>query len=54
MTHEFSEEFIHGLGYLLKTCAENDTDTIEVHFDINGRRLSVEMVFRIDEDGEQA
>ena len=51
MTHEFSEDFIHTLGYLLEGCAKNNTDTIELHFDINGTKLSVEMTFKIDEDG---
>lgn len=50
MNHDFPEDFMRTLGVLLETCAENNTDTIEVHFDINGRSLSVEMIFCIDED----
>lgn len=52
MTHDFPEDFMRTLGVLLKTCAENNTDTIELHFDINGTKLSVGMIFRIDEDGD--
>ena len=53
MTHEFTDGFMYTLGYLLETCAKNNTDTVELHFGINGTKLSVEMTFKIDEDGER-
>ena len=50
MTHEFSEDFIHTLGYLLEACAKNNTDSVDLHFDINGKRLNVGMTFSIDDE----
>ena len=53
MSREFQEEFMHTLGELMKMCADCNTDTIELGFDTNGTKWSVEMIFKIDEDGEQ-
>lgn len=53
MSHEFSEEFMYTLGKLMKMCADCNTDTIELGFNTNGTKWSVEMIFKIDEGGKK-
>lgn len=48
MDKEFSEGFLHDLADLLDMCSKGDTDTISLSFDINGRRLNVEMTFSVE------
>ena len=50
--YEFSEGFIHDLGYLLKLCCMNHTDNLDVGFEFNGNRLNVNFTFNIPEDDE--
>ena len=50
MNREFSKEFMDDLAYLLELCANQNTDTIELCFDINDKKLNVEMIFSINED----
>ena len=50
MNREFSKEFMDDLAYLLELCANQNTDTIELRFDINDKKLNVEMIFSINED----
>jgi len=47
MDKEFSKEFMQDLGDLLEYCAENNTDTLELDFDVNGKPLKVEITFSI-------
>ena len=48
MDKEFSEGFLHDLADLLDMCSKEDTDTISLSFDINGRQLNVEMTFSVE------
>lgn len=48
MNKEFSEGFLHDLADLLDMCSKEDTDTIGLSFDINGRQLNVEMTFSVE------
>lgn len=50
MNREFSKEFMNDLAYLLELCTNQNTDTVELCFDINGKKLNVEMIFSINED----
>ena len=52
MNHEFSEEFMHTLGKLMKMCADCNTDTVELSFDTNGTKWSVKLVFAIDDEND--
>ena len=45
MDKEFSEGFLHDLADLLEFCSNNNTDTIELYFDLDGKELNVEMTF---------
>lgn len=47
MDKEFSEGFLHDLAYLLDICSNNNTDTIELSFDLDGKELNVEMTFSV-------
>lgn len=53
MSYDFPEEFMHTLGKLMKMCADCNTDTIELGFNTNGTKWSVEMIFKINEDSER-
>lgn len=50
MNREFSKEFMNDLAYLLELCSNQNTDTIELRFDINDKKLNVEMIFSIEEN----
>ena len=50
MNREFSKEFMNDLAYLLELCSNQNTDTIELCFDIKDKKLNVEMIFSINED----
>ena len=47
MDKEFSNEFMQELANLLEYCAENKTDSLELHFNINGTELKVDMTFSV-------
>ena len=49
MNKEFTEGFMQNLGDLLEYCAENNTDSLELDFDINGKPLKVDITFSIGE-----
>ena len=49
MNKEFSEGFMHDIGYLLGMCMEGNTDTVELDFDINGNQLHIEITFSVKE-----
>ena len=51
MTKTFSEGFMQDLVTLLEYCVENNTDNVELNFDINGRELQVDIAFSIKEAG---
>lgn len=41
---------MNDLAYLLELCSNQNTDTIELCFDINDKKLNVEMIFSIEEN----
>lgn len=45
MDKEFSEGFLHDMADLLEYCVENKTDSLELHFNINGNELKVDITF---------
>ena len=47
MNKEFTEGFMQNLGDFLEYCVENNTDSLELDFDINGNPLKVEITFSI-------
>ena len=49
MNKEFAEGFMKNLGDLLEYCVENNTDSLELDFDINGKPLKVDITFSIGE-----
>ena len=46
---EFSEGFIRDLGSILQLCADGNTDSITLQFEINGKQLHVDMTFYVEE-----
>lgn len=44
---EFSEEFMHDIAKVMEQCANNNTDSCSVKFDINGKTLLVDFTFKI-------
>lgn len=47
MNKEFSEGFMHDIADLLKMCSDNNTDNMELEFDIGGKTLNVNITFSI-------
>lgn len=47
MNKDFSDGFMQDLASLLEYCAENKTDFLELHFNINGTELNVDMMFSV-------
>ena len=47
MEKEFSEGFMNDIADLLKLCIENNTDNIGLNFNINGRKLNMDIIFSI-------
>lgn len=46
---EFSEGFLHDLADVLQLCMDGNTDSITLQFEVNGRRLHVDMTFYVEE-----
>ena len=47
MDKEFSEGFMKDIAGLLELCMKNNTDNIELNFNINGRELNIDITFSI-------
>ena len=47
MDKEFSEGFMNDIADLLKFCMKNNTNNIELNFNINGRELNIDITFSI-------
>ena len=47
MDKEFSEGFMKDIIDLLELCMENDTDNIELIFNINSRKLNMNITFSV-------
>lgn len=47
MDKEFSEGFMHDIADLLTICTENNTDNMELEFDVAGKTLNVSITFSI-------
>lgn len=46
---DFSEGFLHDIASVLEYCMENNTDSIELEFEINGKKLNIDMTFSVSE-----
>ena len=53
MDKKFSEGFMHDIADLLEICSEGNTDAIDLSFDVNGKKLNVEMIFSVVSSKEQ-
>lgn len=51
MNKEFSEGFMHDITDLLEICDRNNTDSIELSIEINGKILVIGMDFDVVEMG---
>lgn len=47
MDKEFSEGFMNDIADLLYLCKKNNTDNIELNFNINGRQLNINITFSV-------
>lgn len=44
----FSEGFMKDIADMLRYCVENNTDNVDLEFNINGKMLNVNLSFSID------
>ena len=47
MNKKFSKDFMNDIADLLELCMENNTNNIELNFNINGRELNIDITFSI-------
>jgi len=48
MEKEFSEGFMHDIADILELCMKNNTDNVDLVFDINDVKFGVNITFSID------
>lgn len=53
MDKEFSEGFMNDVADLLELCMKNNTDNIELNFNINGRELNMDITFSVRKIDDQ-
>lgn len=53
MEREFSEGFMHDIADLLQACLENNTDNVELSFNTNGIKWSIDITFSISQVAEE-
>lgn len=47
MDKEFSDGFMQDIAYLLELCMKNNTDNIELNFNIGGKELNMDITFSV-------
>lgn len=47
MNKEFSEDFMNNMMDLLEMCVKNNTDNVDLLFDINGKKLNMHITFSV-------
>ena len=53
MNREFSDGFMQDIAELLELCANNETDGVELTFNIKGKALTLDLTFTVNEDGAE-
>lgn len=50
MDKKFSEGFLRDLGDVLQLCMDGNTDSITLQFEVNGKQLTVDMTFYVEDN----
>lgn len=50
LTKEFSKEFLHDIADLMDGCAEYDTDSVDLFFTFDNKKLKMSITFSVEEE----